>query len=144
MVSRGLWLLSLSFSLGSIMRKVEDKFAKDLKILASKPTFDLAEFEAVIDRIRLHVAEVSMLYVAMDEPALQVPLSSSSNCGVWLWRSLIWWTSFKWWRISSSLGVESSFLLSSIRLRTCSRVLQLLPLSMVSTVPIHNTALSFV
>ena len=43
----------------SIMHGEEDSFAKELRALSEQPLFDLAQFEAVIDKIRTHVAEVS-------------------------------------------------------------------------------------
>lgn len=66
---------------GSVMQNVEAKFAKDIEELSERPVFDLAEFEVVIDDIRIHVAEVILITLESENKSFDF-VCFSSNCGV--------------------------------------------------------------
>ena len=48
---------------GSILRGKEEDFCKELMELAEQDEFNIMSFEAVVDKIRIYVAEVSCLHV---------------------------------------------------------------------------------
>lgn len=95
MLKDNLLYLCMLFVLGSILQEQGDKFAKDIHSLSQDLEFDIMKFEAVVDKIRIYVSEVTnyrfviILKSVMYSISIHSYISSFSNCGSSLLKSLI-------------------------------------------------------